>query len=109
MLLEAGLAGLPIVTTDMPGCNDVVRDGWSGLLVKPRAPRALAAKILDLLRDHQAARRMGQHAGELVRRDFGLALTVARYGALYARLLGRPSDAEESAIDRVPAMANGCP
>src|SRR5262249_51657015 len=45
-LLEAALAGVPIVATSMPGCTDVVRDGWSGFLVPPRAPRVLAAKIL---------------------------------------------------------------
>ena len=43
-LLEASLAGLPIVATDMPGCNDVVRDGWNGFLVPPRAPGILAAE-----------------------------------------------------------------
>jgi glycosyltransferase involved in cell wall biosynthesis len=36
------VAALPIVTTQMPGCSDVVRDGWSGYLVPPRAPCALA-------------------------------------------------------------------
>ncbi|MGO4816692.1 glycosyltransferase, partial [Cupriavidus sp. 2MCAB6] len=35
VLLEAGLAGLPIVTTDMPGCSDVVTHHWNGLLVPP--------------------------------------------------------------------------
>ena len=34
-LLEAALARLPILTTEMPGCADVVRDGWTGLTVPP--------------------------------------------------------------------------
>jgi glycosyltransferase involved in cell wall biosynthesis len=89
-LLEAGLAGLPIVTTRMPGCIDVVRDGWNGYLVPPHAPRILAARILDLLRDRETARIMGTRAAELVRREFGLGLTVARYAALYGELMGRP-------------------
>ena len=33
VLLEAGLAGLPIVASRMPGCNDVIEDGWNGYLV----------------------------------------------------------------------------
>jgi glycosyltransferase involved in cell wall biosynthesis len=89
LLLEAALAGLPIVTTRMPGCVDVVRDGWNGYLVPPPAPRILAARILDLLRDREAARIVGARATALVRREFGLGLTVARYAALYGELMGR--------------------
>ena len=89
-LMEAALAGLPIVATRMPGCTDVVRDGWSGVLVPPRAPQVLAQKILEMLRDRQAARAMGSRAAEVARREFGLDLTVARYVAVYAEILGRP-------------------
>jgi glycosyltransferase involved in cell wall biosynthesis len=87
VLLEAALARLPIVTTNMPGCSDVVRDGWNGLLVPPRAPRVLADRILDLLRDRQRAREMAVRAAEKVRQEFGLAAVVARYAALYTALL----------------------
>jgi glycosyltransferase involved in cell wall biosynthesis len=89
VLLEAALAGLPIVTTRMPGCNDVVRDGWNGLLVPPRAPGLLANGILELLRDRVTARTMGQRAGELVRQEFNLDITVDRYAALYEELMNR--------------------
>jgi glycosyltransferase involved in cell wall biosynthesis len=81
-LLEAALAGLPIVTTRVPGCRDVVRDEWNGFLVPPRAPGLLAARILDLLRDREAARAMGARAQEVVRQEFGLAITVARSAAI---------------------------
>jgi len=87
-LLEAGLAALPIVATRMPGCNDVIRDGWSGYLVPPRRPRVLAARILALLACREAARTMGQRAKERVMEEFGLDLTVARYCDLYAQVLG---------------------
>jgi glycosyltransferase involved in cell wall biosynthesis len=88
-LLEAALAGLPIVTTQMPGCCDVVRDGWTGLLVPPRAPRCLAEGILDLLHDRERARAMGHRAAELVRQEFNLGITVDRYAALYTELMDR--------------------
>ena len=89
-LLEAALAGLPIVATNMPGCNDVVRDGRSGFLVPPHSPRLLATKIIDLLDDRSAARAMGARAAELVRQEFNLDLTVARYIAAYNALLADP-------------------
>jgi glycosyltransferase involved in cell wall biosynthesis len=86
-ILEAALSGLPIVTTQMPGCSDVIRDGWNGYLVPIRSPRALAARIVDLLGDRLAARTMGQRAAALVRREFNLDITVERYVALYQQLM----------------------
>jgi len=87
VLLEAAAAGLPIVTTRMPGCTDVIRDGWNGFLVPPRDPRLMAARILDLLRDRSIAAAMGTRAAQLVRREFNLEITVARYAAVYEHLL----------------------
>ncbi|MGH7044201.1 MAG: glycosyltransferase, partial [Acetobacteraceae bacterium] len=89
VLLEAGMAELPIVTTDMPGCNDVVRNGWSGVIVPPRNPRGLAAAILGLLDDPAGARVLGARASARVRYEFGLELIVNRYCDLYRSLLGR--------------------
>ncbi len=86
-LLEAALAGLPIVATRMPGCTDVIRDGESGFLVPPGAPDALADRILGMLHDRAAARAMGGRAAALVRREFGLELITARYARIYAELL----------------------
>jgi glycosyltransferase involved in cell wall biosynthesis len=87
VLLEAALAGLPIVTTSMPGCCDVIRDGWTGSVVPPRAPHLLAAKIIDLLQDRQSGLVMARRAAERVRQEFGLKTIVARYVALYSELL----------------------
>ncbi|MBV8962953.1 MAG: glycosyltransferase, partial [Hyphomicrobiales bacterium] len=82
-LLEAALAGLPIVTTRMPGCSDVIEDGWSGFLVPPRSPRELAQRIIDLLRERQEAAAMSSRAAQWVRQEFGLKLTVKRYAEVY--------------------------
>jgi glycosyltransferase involved in cell wall biosynthesis len=87
VLLEAALAGLPIVTTAMPGCCDVIRDGWNGFLVPPRDPRMLAARIIDLLRDREKAQAMAARAAERVREEFALETVVARQAALYRELL----------------------
>jgi glycosyltransferase involved in cell wall biosynthesis len=82
------------VTTNMPGCTDVVRDGWSGLLVPPSNPRLLAARILDMLDDRRTARVMGVRAGRVVRQEFGLQLTVTRYAEAYATLMSARSPSQ---------------
>jgi glycosyltransferase involved in cell wall biosynthesis len=91
VLLEAALAGVPIVSTSMPGCCEVVRDGWSGLLAPPHAPDRLAASIIDLLRDRKTARAMSDHADKLVRQKFSLQMIVARHVELYSKLLALSS------------------
>jgi len=90
-LLEAALAGLPIVSTSMPGCCEVIRDGWNGFLVRPHASDRLAARIMDLLRDRNTAEIMAGRAEELVAEKFSLRTIVARHIALYAELLTRNS------------------
>jgi glycosyltransferase involved in cell wall biosynthesis len=94
VLLEAGLAGVPIVATRMPGCDDVVAENWNGHLVPPGDPRALAAAIIDLLQHPARARAMGQHSIELVRREFSLDVVADRYADIYRKLLsaGSPND-----------------
>ncbi|MCK1655264.1 glycosyltransferase [Bradyrhizobium sp. 149] len=86
VLLEAGLAGVPIVASRMPGCDDVVREEWNGKLVPPRDPRALAASILELLQDSARAEMMGQRSINVVRKEFDLNVVADRYEELYTRL-----------------------
>ena len=89
VLLEAALASVPIVTTTMPGCAEVIRDGWNGFLVPPGAPRTLAARILDLLGNRENGRAMAVRAAERVRKEFSLETVVARQAALYRELIDR--------------------
>jgi glycosyltransferase involved in cell wall biosynthesis len=87
VLLEAGLAGLPIVASRMPGCSDVVEDGVNGYLVGPRDPEAFAARIVDLLRNPRRAKAMGALSVPLIRQRFELARVVDAYGELYNTIL----------------------
>lgn len=100
-LLEAGLAGLPIVATEMPGCSDVVRDGWNGFMVPPRNPQLLAKRILDLLNDRPMAEEMGARTPALVRSEFSLDKILDQYVSMYTELLNhRPALLQTAAIHR---------
>jgi glycosyltransferase involved in cell wall biosynthesis len=91
VLLEASAAGLPIVATAVPGCADVIQDGWSGYLVPTQSPEALAERILALLQNTSSAKLFGQRASKHVRKEFSLDVTIARYASIY-RALAEPSD-----------------
>ena len=56
-LLEAGAVGRPIITTDMPGCRDVVVDGKTGYLVAPNDVEQLAEACMRFLGEPTAHRR----------------------------------------------------
>ncbi len=66
--IEAAAMARPVVATAVDGTPEVVREGHTGRLVPPADPPALARALLDLLRDPDGARRLGQ-AG----RDWALA------------------------------------
>ena len=61
-LIEAAACGRPIVTTDAPGCRDLVRDRREGMLVPLRDSEAAARSLVELCRDENLRARLGQAA-----------------------------------------------
>ena len=88
VLLEAGALGLPLVTTDVPGCREVVRHGENGVLVPERDGQTLASTIFDLLADPARRQRMGRTSRELVTERFHLDIVSAAYARIYRQALG---------------------
>ena len=69
-LIEAAACGIPAVTTDVPGCRDVVTDEKSGLLVPPRDAGGLSHAIERLIDDPGLRLCMGRTAREYALRYF---------------------------------------
>lgn len=86
VLLEAAASARPIVTTDVPGCRDIVRDEWNGLLIPPKNSQALADALTRLLEDEPLRRKMGLNGRSLVEREFGVERVVAQTMATYEEL-----------------------
>lgn len=86
-LLEAASVGLPIVTTDVPGCREVVINNENGYLVPARNPKALADAIKKLLKDETLRKRMGERGRALVEREFDIEKIVEETLSLYQRML----------------------
>jgi glycosyltransferase involved in cell wall biosynthesis len=61
-LIEAAAAGRPIVTTDVVGCREVIRDQIEGFIVPKGAVDEPAARLLQLASDAQLRQRMGAAA-----------------------------------------------
>ncbi len=86
-LTEAAACGLPLVTTDMPGCREVVTDEVDGLLIPPRDSGALARAIARLLDSRPLAARLGEAARAKVLAKFDERIVIRRTLEIYRELL----------------------
>jgi glycosyltransferase involved in cell wall biosynthesis len=79
-LLEGAAMGRPLVATDVPGCREIVREGVTGTLGKPRDSRSLADAMLRLARLNPAERaRLGANARELVEERYSERVVIRAY------------------------------
>ncbi len=109
VLLEAAACGHALVSTDVPGCREVVIHERTGLLVPPRDPEALAAAIERLIEDPWLRHRLA--AGALVHvRRFDEQRVVDETLGLYAGVFDgarrRPASAERTVSARPSGRSN---
>lgn len=88
VLVEAMAAGLPVITTDAPGCRDIIRKGQDGIMVPPSQPALLAEAMMRVMCDPGLAADLRTRS--LARAgDFSWDDIVARYEAAYFRLISQ--------------------
>jgi glycosyltransferase involved in cell wall biosynthesis len=92
-VLEAMLAGLPVVASRVSSLPEVVVDGETGLLVPPDDAQALAAATADALARHD----LGPAGRERALRDFSVARMADRTVAVYERVTGTSRATEPTA------------
>jgi glycosyltransferase involved in cell wall biosynthesis len=85
-LIEAGACGLPLITTDVPGCREVVEDGVSGLLIPAKDGRALAGAIARLHDGPELRLRLGAAARVKALAEFDERIVIARTLDVYSEL-----------------------
>jgi glycosyltransferase involved in cell wall biosynthesis len=88
VLLEAAACARPIVTTDVPGCREVVREGENGLLVPARDTQALSYALLSLIKNPELRAEMGHRGREIVLKEFSSEKVISQTLDLYKELTG---------------------
>jgi glycosyltransferase involved in cell wall biosynthesis len=94
VLIEAGLSGLPVVATDVPGVRTVLADGETGLIVATDDAVALVEATRRLLTDPALRATMGRAARERCLRHFTLESVSRRWLDLLSPLLPVPAPVE---------------
>jgi glycosyltransferase involved in cell wall biosynthesis len=87
VLLEAFALGVPVVSTQVGGTQDIVDHEQNGLFVARKQPEQMAEAILRLLADPTLARRLAEAGKAKVERDFRSQDMDQSVVELYARLL----------------------
>lgn len=86
VLLEAASCSRPIVTTDVPGCREVVKDGFNGLLVEARSVEKLQKALSILLLDRELRNEMARKSRLFIENgDFSEFHVTAQTLSLYER------------------------
>jgi glycosyltransferase involved in cell wall biosynthesis len=83
VLLEAALAGKPVVATAFAGAYDAIEDSVSGYIVSIRDSQAVAERVTKLLDDPALSARMGAAGRELVRERFRPSAVLERYRRMW--------------------------
>jgi glycosyltransferase involved in cell wall biosynthesis len=87
-LVEAMMVGTPVVTTDVPACNEIVQDGETGLVVPPDDPEALGAAIVRLLTKNELSARLGAQGQRHAIATYDGPVIARRFVDLYTSLVG---------------------
>ena len=87
VLLEAAACGRAIVTTDVPGCRQIVKDNEGGLIVPIKNSKALAESIRTLVDNPDLRVKMGKRGREIILTEFSDDIIIGQTLALYERLL----------------------
>ena len=96
---QALSAGRGVVTTDAGGCRYMVRDSVTGRVVPLRDPAALAAAILDSVRDLSILQAMGRAARQAAEVRFRPTAVADATSRLYGRILNRSGQAVSQETD----------
>ncbi|HBB98177.1 MAG TPA: hypothetical protein DC054_22560 [Blastocatellia bacterium] len=104
-ILEYMAAGLPVVATDVGGVREAIVEGETGHIVASGDDEAMAARIIQVLKDDEKARMMGARGKAIVSEKFSSEHHLHNTLELYDELLSKHAGRLESGLVRVPATA----
>jgi len=86
-LLEAGSMELPIITTNVPGCKDVVLHRKTGLLIKKEDPKSIKNAINFLMENKNLCKQFGVNARNHIEKNFTNEIVNGQTLNLYKKII----------------------
>lgn len=85
-LMESMAAGVPVIASDIPGCNDLVKDMETGLLFELDNPTDLADKIQKMLNSEALRTTITQNAEQYIKKHYSASRMAMEYETLFFQL-----------------------
>jgi hypothetical protein len=106
VLIEAGLTGIPVVATAVPGARSVIEDGVTGFIVPVDDIQTMVTATSRLLQDPVLRSSVGRAARARCEDDFSLAVVGRRWMTILQPLLDGPAQGRQGAPGR-PGATTG--
>jgi glycosyltransferase involved in cell wall biosynthesis len=100
-ILEYMAAARPVVATDVGGAREAIIENETGYLIQTGDYKALAARIIALLRDPPRARQMGERGRRIVEQKFSCEAQLNRTESIYGQLLTAKQTVLRESLQRV--------
>ena len=84
-LLEAASCELPLIATDVPGCREICKDDFNGILIPKKNSRLLSDAIEKLLKNKSLITTYGQNGRRLVKEKFSLQIVSNQFLKIYQK------------------------
>lgn len=88
VLIEAMAAGLPIITTNAPGCRDVVKNSYNGLLVEPGDSNQIFNAIVKIIFDTEL-REVLIKGSRMFVNDYDWSIIAKKYENLFLKMINK--------------------
>lgn len=82
-LMEAGAMGVPSISTDITGCNEVVEEGKTGLLIPTHSSQAIVESVERLYNDKELYNTMKKYCRDSIVRRYEQQKLFAKYRDFY--------------------------
>ena len=80
VLLEGAAMGKPLIASDIPGCKEIVEDGYNGYLFKVKSVESLEEKLVQFINlDDSTRKLMGENSRNKVVKEFDRKMVVDEY------------------------------
>ena len=86
VLIEAGAMGLPCITTDITGCNEIIVPGENGAIIEPRNMEALREEMEKWVSNPDMVKKMACNARKMVSERYDNRIVREQYFDFYKRL-----------------------
>jgi glycosyltransferase involved in cell wall biosynthesis len=82
-LLEAGMAGIPVIATDVGGIPEIIENGLNGILIPTENAEVLFSSLMLLTEDKSLRERLGANLKHSIQENFSFEKMVSQTFALY--------------------------